>query len=275
MPIPQATLDDIFHEIAAKAAGAADPEGALAFDIDTPMPGGGVVEQRFHVGLPLGVVRHKLAGFPRQWFGQTFRSDDHAFVFRITLPTSLWRRVCGNRAGVEVLVRLTHTAPALDSPPQPGTDVAATIKPLGGNEPTSRRLSEELGRDILASLHRLLVDSGRRRHERLPWPHALKVTPVRKDGRRGESINGCGKDISPCGIGFYVPKELKASDVLIELPNAVHPPSITVPARVIRVKRCADGWYEAGALFGQFGAHSLSSRAQIIGRPAERITGTI
>jgi hypothetical protein len=270
MPIHQATLDDILQEIAAKAAGT-DCDGASEIH-DRTAGAGGTLEQDFQISLPLSVVRQKLAGFPGQWFGQIFRNDEQTFSFRITLPTPLWRRLCGNRAGVEVLVRLTPANFAADAPPQPATLVAASIKPLGGNEPESRRLSAQLGRDILASLRRLLVDSGRRRHERLAWPQALKVTPLLKDGTLGPCIDGCGKDISPCGIGFYVPTELKASDVLIELPNDVHPPSITAPARVIRVKRCADGWCEVGALFG---AHSLSSRAQIIGRPIERITGTI
>jgi hypothetical protein len=270
MPIHQATLEDIFQEIASRTAGT-----DVNNDADGPAPGrGGVMERHFVVALPPSIVRHKLAAFPQQWFGQTFRGDDQTFVFRITLPASFWRRLRGKRAGVEVVVRLTNTATAAE----PGTEVTATVKPLRGNEPASRGFIQELGNDILASLHTLLVDSGRRRHERLAWPHALKVTPVGADGKRAEPIDGCGKDISPRGIGFYLPQELKTSELLLELPNRFQPPSIAIAARVVRVKRCADGWYEAGALFAQLQSldtHSLSSRAQIIGRPVERMTGTI
>jgi hypothetical protein len=270
MPIHQATLEEIFQEIASRTAGADVSNGP-----DGAVHGlGGVMERHFVVALPPSIVGHKLAAFPQQWFGQTFRGDDQTFVFRITLPASLWRRLRGKRAGVEVVVRLTNAATAAE----PCTQVTAAVKPLPGNEPASRSFIEELGNDILVSLHTLLVDSGRRRHERLAWPHALKITPVGADGKHAEPLDGCGKDISPRGIGFYLPQELKASEVLLELPNRFHPPSIAIAARVVRVKRCADGWYEAGALFANLQSvhdHSLSSRAQIIGRPVERMTGTI
>ena len=36
------------------------------------------------------------------------------------------------------------------------------------------------------------------------------------------------------GIGFYLPHELKTSEVLIELPSSVHPPSVSVPATLVR-----------------------------------------
>jgi hypothetical protein len=57
-----------------------------------------------------------------------------------------------------------------------------------------------------------------------------------------------GKDISPGGLGFYLPEELDTADVLIELPNSVHA-GVTIPATLVRAKRCADGWYDVGALF--------------------------
>ena len=37
-------------------------------------------------------------------------------------------------------------------------------------------------------------------------------------------------------------------DVLIELPNTVHE-GVTIPATLVRARRCADGWYDVGALF--------------------------
>ena len=47
----------------------------------------------------------------------------------------------------------------------------------------------------------------------------------------------------------YLPHELETSEVLIELPNDLHPPAICLPASLVRVLRCTDGWYEVGALF--------------------------
>jgi hypothetical protein len=48
--------------------------------------------------------------------------------------------------------------------------------------------------------------------------------------------------------GLYLPEELDTTDVLIELPNSVHA-NVTIPATLVRAKRCADGWYDVGALF--------------------------
>jgi hypothetical protein len=50
-------------------------------------------------------------------------------------------------------------------------------------------------------------------------------------------------------MGFYLPEEIDTSEVLIQLPNSIHPPAISVPATLVRAKRCADGWYDVGALF--------------------------
>ncbi len=47
---------------------------------------------------------------------------------------------------------------------------------------------------------------------------------------------------------FYLPEELDTADVLIELPNAIHE-GVIIPATLVRAKRCADGWYDVGALF--------------------------
>ena len=39
------------------------------------------------------------------------------------------------------------------------------------------------------------------------------------------------------------------SEVLVVLPNPNDGASLRVPATLVRAKRCADGWYEVGALF--------------------------
>ena len=70
-----------------------------------------------------------------------------------------------------------------------------------------------------------------------------------RQSQRDEPIECRCKDISRTGIGFYLPHELHTPQVLIELPNTLIPPSVAVPATLVRAKRCADGWYEVGAIF--------------------------
>ena len=100
------------------------------------------------------------------------------------------------------------------------------------------------------SLQKMLIsDADKRNQDRMLWPHPLKVTPIHADGTPDEPIECRGKDISRTGVGFFLPHDLSTPDVLLELPNDVQPPAIAIPATLVRAKRCADGWYEVGALF--------------------------
>ena len=57
-----------------------------------------------------------------------------------------------------------------------------------------------------------------------------------------------GKDISLNGIGFYLPGQLPTTQVLLHLPQTPQTPEVSVPARIVRVQGCGDGWYEVGAI---------------------------
>src|SRR5262249_59524701 len=95
----------------------------------------------------------------------------------------------------------------------------------------------------------ILVDSDKRARDRLFWPHPVKVIPLNRDGQQEEPIQCRGKDLSPTGIGFYIPHEVPTSMVLIELENPVDSRPVLVPASLVRARRCADGWYDIGAVF--------------------------
>ncbi|MBI1831894.1 MAG: PilZ domain-containing protein, partial [Planctomycetes bacterium] len=68
-------------------------------------------------------------------------------------------------------------------------------------------------------------------------------------GQADEPIECRGKDLSQTGMGFYLPHELATAEVVIELPTLGGAPPARVPATLVRAKRCADGWYDVGALF--------------------------
>ncbi len=239
----QGNLNQIIHAIVAKAGGG--HPGTPAQEI-TPSCHDDVMEIKFQVGMPLGVIRTRLANFPQPWFGQTTRDDDQSFRFQICLPATVWQRLFGRQAGLEVSVRLARVHPLSATP----VEVTATVQPLTKNHAASRKLLDELGPEITDGLQKLLLtDANKRNNDRLLWPHPLKVTPINADGALEEPIACRGKDISRTGIGFYLPHDLNTSEVLIELPNDVQPPTIAIPATLVRAKRCADGWYEVGALF--------------------------
>ncbi len=244
-PIPGATqcnLKLIIQEIFNKAGGDTliiDTQIAPVFSAD-------LVECKFQVSVPLGAARTRLEGFAQPWFGQNVRAADQGLVFRIALPTSFWQQMFRKTTGLEVGIRLARVNPLSATP----IEITATVQPLRKQHSASRALLDELGPEIIDSLRKLMVsEADKRTHDRLLWPHPLKVTPIFPDGTPDEPIECRGKDISRSGIGFYLPHDLSTSDVLIELPNDIHPPSIAIPATLVRAKKCADGWYEVGALF--------------------------
>jgi hypothetical protein len=245
-PVAMVTDGDLnatIRKIIAKAGGA---DNSLADTPIAPLFQEDLIEHKFRVGVPLGVARNRIEGFPQPWFGQVIRDDDRGLIFRISLPTSFWQQLFKKQTGLEVCVRMARVNPLSATP----IEVATTVQPLRKNHGPSRELLDDLGPEIIDNLQKLLLnDSNKRRQDRLLWPHPVKVTPILPDGRSDEPIECRGRDISHTGIGFYLPHELSTSEVLIELPNDIQPPSISVPATLVRANRCADGWYEVGALF--------------------------
>ncbi len=140
---------------------------------------------------------------------------------------------------------MTRINPVSASP----IEVAASLRTVRCADKQSRIILEDVGPGLLDNLRQLLlVNSNKRTQSRLLWPHTVKIIPILRNGDKDLPIECRGKDISQSGLGFYLPEELETSDVLIELNNPVHP-DVTIPATLVRAKRCADGWYDVGALF--------------------------
>jgi serine/threonine protein kinase len=234
------------HQILADIIAAAGGDVALRNLEDVPAlsEDGMVLTHKFLAGLPLGSAKLKLEVFHTQCFGQRIREDDNGCLVLVALPTNFWGKWTGRQTALEIDVRLVRVNPASATP----IEVTATLRTLRCNENQSRKVLEETGPGILENLRQLLlVNSNKRTHHRLLWPHALKIIPI-VNGRRDEPVECRGKDISPSGLGFYLPDELETADVLVELNNPIHP-DVIIPATLVRAKRCADGWYDVGALF--------------------------
>jgi serine/threonine protein kinase len=243
-PVHTADVDlhRIIADIIAAAGGEVTPEGLD--EIPELSADGLVLSHRFQVGLPLGAAKEKLIEFHKQCFGQLGRDDHDGCQVVIPLPTSLWGKWLGRQPALEVDLRLSRVNPASATP----VEVAATLRAIRCTPKDSRKFLEETGPALIDNLRQLLLtNSNKRTQGRLLWPHPVKVIPVRS-GEEGESVECRGKDISQGGLGFYLPEELDTADVLIELPNSAHA-DVTIPATLVRAKRCADGWYDVGALF--------------------------
>jgi serine/threonine protein kinase len=238
-----AALHEVLCELIRSAGGTPDTEVHLGKLTETADGG---VEYRFRAGLPVGLARQKLAEFRQQCAGQPVRDEEECFAFRVLAPGRSWRRLVGLQPALLVQVLLTRPH-ALSATP---IDVTARLRPLRCGKKRGTQLLDEMSGNLIDGLRaRLLVNAEKRTQDRLLWPHPLRVCPVDGSGREGPPIECRGKDISLSGMGFYLPHELDTSEVCIKLPTPLHPPALSIPATLVRAKRCADGWYEVGALF--------------------------
>jgi hypothetical protein len=106
-----------------------------------------------------------------------------------------------------------------------------------------------VGPKILESLHAYLQDcKDQRQNQRLVLNQPLKVSPVFGVDELADPIDCIAKDISPTGIGIFLPQWLPASQIYINLPNS-QLASYAGLAQVVRKEIRSDGWYEIGASF--------------------------
>jgi serine/threonine protein kinase len=201
---------------------------------------------RFQAGIPLGTACVKLEEYARELGASITRQDEGGCVMQLDLPTTFWENWIGRQPGLDIEVELSRLNPMSATP----IEVRTRVRSRHCSATRGRDLVRRTGTDLLDALQqRLLVNAEKRVQDRVLWPHPLRVTPVCPDGRRDEAIECRGKDLSLTGIGFYLPHELTTAEVVVELPNAARPPFVTIPATLVRAKRCADGWYEVGAVF--------------------------
>jgi serine/threonine protein kinase len=237
-------LGQIIAQLITSAGGSVP--AAAAEDAPTLSADRGLLHHKFSAGVPLGTARLKLDAFRQQWYGQLIREDEEHYVFHVSMPARFWRQWIGRQPGLEVQVRLVRQHARAATP----IDVTVEIRAFRCTRKRGAELLGDMGTDLLESLRAaLLVNAEKRIQDRLLWPHALQVRPVQADGTLGPAVVCRGKDISLSGIGFYLPHELPTAEVCIELPATPQTPALSVPATLVRAKRCADGWYEVGALF--------------------------
>jgi serine/threonine protein kinase len=250
MPPPanpeHASPDAIIQEVVSSAS--------QAFVISTPgvvLPGAGSQEdeallRKFTAPIPLGTARLKLEEFCQQCRGEKVREEERTLVFRVDRPRNLWQQCAGKQPGLEVEVHLHRPRTPSATP----IDVTVQIRPYGCGHKNAASLLKGTGSVILESLRTCLqITAERRLQERLIWHKPVGIRAVLPNGALGEIIECQGKDISLSGIGFYLPQTLPTTQIFIHLPTGTGAGTFPVPASIVRVQRCGDGWYDVGALF--------------------------
>ncbi|MBI2806198.1 MAG: protein kinase [Planctomycetes bacterium] len=201
---------------------------------------------QFIAGLPLGAAKERLQVFCQQRGARIVCQDDSSSTVQLDLPGSIWQRWWGQPARLELTIEMARVNLMSATP----IEINARLRARHCTKKKAAELYDRMGNEIFEGLQQdFLVNSEKRTQERLLWPHPITIIPIGSDGRPDEPIECRGKDLSHTGLGFYLPHDLGTSEVLIELPHPDGEGIIKIPATLVRVKRCADGWYEVGGLF--------------------------
>ncbi len=228
--------------VAVPASTASAPRAALAA---APEP----MKLRFGTTLAADLIRQRLDGFQKQWNAGVLSADERSLVLQMQTPRSIWQRWTGQPPRLEVHLHIDQ--PEVDAPAgvQVRTDVRMDIRPHDCSREQSAELLKVVGPLLVESVRRhLSVQARGRQQERLTWHYPLQLCSIQPDGTLGPPVECQGKDISLNGIGFYLPGQLPSAHVMLHLPQTPQTPPAAVPARVVRVQGCGDGWYEVGAV---------------------------
>jgi serine/threonine protein kinase len=211
--------------------------------------GGDGMQARLGTNLTADAIRQRMDGFRQQWNARVLGEQAQGLTYQVQAPASLWQRFTGRQPTLEVALQVGQ--PEIDAPAgvQVRTEVLLTIQ--------ARSCDREKAGELIKALGPLLVESVRqhlraaaagRQQERVVWPYTLHVCSILPDGGFGPLVECQGKDVSLNGIGFYLPGQLPGSHLLLHLPKTPQTPHLRVPARVVRVQGCGDGWFEVGCI---------------------------
>ncbi len=238
------SLDGFVRELLALAAGPAGVRDRQ--HIRYRLEAGQSLSHRCAVNLFPGAAALKLQGFCQEWSAEQVLRDRESFVFSVQTSVSFWERLVGRRVGLEIHVRMTPPARAT----QKVSEVGVVIRPFGCGRARAVQLLEDTGPLLLESLRsHLQALPEQRAQERLSWNERLRVRPVVGGLRTAEAIECMAKDISARGIGFFLPQPMAATHFYVNHPHRPELADLAALAKVVRGQRCADGWYEVGALF--------------------------
>ncbi len=238
------SLDQFVRALLTTAEGSSvlREHGSIRYHLD---PGKGL-RHRCAVYLFPGAAALRLEGFRHELHAEVLQADKGQFAFAVRAVPHFWERLTGRHVGLEIEVKLTPPVRAT----QKLSEVLVVIRPFGCGGTRAKQLLEEMGPALLERLRlHLQARPDQRAQERLLWNPPLRVVPVVAGAMTADTIDCVGKDISPRGIGFFLPRPLAASHFYISQPSLPQLADVAALARVVRGQRCPDGWYEVGAQF--------------------------
>jgi serine/threonine protein kinase len=242
LPEPQAVVSQM---IAQAAGGFEVCEGAGFRYLLDP---GKLLKHSCAARLPAGLAHLKVEAFRQQWNADLVRREGGVFVLDLPAPRTFWHRCFGRQPALRVSLKLT--------PPRAKnemlTGVGVEVCPMGCWPQEAVAALAQVGPEIVGSLRATFhAEPERQLQERLPFEHALGVFPVSAEGPLDEALVCQGKDLSPGGMGLFIPKEPQTDRLYVQ--SLVIPELATVAllGQIVRVQRRADNLWELGLTFAQ------------------------
>jgi serine/threonine protein kinase len=192
-------------------------------------------------------IKVQLHGFRQEWGAQVVSSDVFNHVFQIRAGGSLWKRMLGRGAVLEVRVRFRPPDTTLVAM----TPVTIVIEPTGSTSEEAASLLNEMGAKVLESLRRhLQAEAERRQQDRLPFEQPVTVRPVYRDGSIGGDMIAQGVNISLGGMRIVIPFDPETDQLVVELiPPASPRDHVAINTRIIRIEPCSDGLFDVALCF--------------------------
>jgi serine/threonine protein kinase len=202
-----------------------------------------VLEHRCHTRLFTGGLWLKVQGFHEEWKGTVAAQDTTAFTYHLFGPRKLWHLCGGQRAALEVRVRLEP-----DSKDAQLYQCAIRVTPRNGGA-GSQRLALEVGPAVIHSLRtHLQVTPELRAQERWAYDQPVRAYPVLPSLTAGAALEGVALDLSLGGLGFLLPAEPDTDLVYLQLTPKPPLGEYAILSRLVGCKQRADG-FEIGAAF--------------------------
>jgi hypothetical protein len=212
---------------------------------EEPSSGQTTLQERFTARRLPRPTAEEFEPLCRQWNAQLTRNSACSVTFQVPLRRGFWDRWLGG-ARPALLVDIRWSRPRSDTQTLP--EVRVTIRSAQKNGDDS--LSRSVGPLILETLHAHLdAFPERRKHERVAWPHPVRVSFLGAEGQPVESVAGRGKDISLGGMGLYLPRLPTSSEITLDLTTPDRTEPVVLSGHCLRFQRCADGWFEASVQF--------------------------
>lgn len=197
--------------------------------------------------LHADMARLKMEGFRQEWHARVIEGNrpDH-FALLVSSGGGFWSRCLGRDPGLEVHVGLRHGGPGMSL-----TEITVEIRPSGCGSDEGKRLLEDSGPVLLASLRTYLQPYPERRAQaRLQFEQTIEVCPILPGGNSlGDPMMCLSRDLSMNGMRLWVPQPVSVRQVCVQLPQVSRPGVIPALAHIRNIQEVPTGGFEIGVRF--------------------------